>query len=410
MEKLEIENFAGIRSMTLEFKDINILIGPQGAGKSITVKLLYFFKGFFDEIINGAATKKDFGLIVAEKLNRFIKLFPRKYWPQNDFTIKYYSSRTWQQIAKRNENLLFDFSDHWKEIYPVAYKEYNSQAVQANGTRPTRGNLFEKVYKLVELILGKDISYEQIFIPAQRGFFATLANNIFYLIKNRASLDPFLVDFGEVYEEMRDLYFNDQDALSSHDLDNLIAPILKSKVIQENNIEFLLHTDGRKIGLADASSGQQEALPIMLILKSLAYYMSLLPENGLTLYIEEPEAHLFPSAQKNITQMLARVFNQLYPRLQIFITTHSPYLLASFNNLLEAGHLAATKPEIVPTLANIVPQAEQLAPGTVCAYHLAQGQAKSLIDEETGLITASSLDEVSAQIAIEFGKLLDLEP
>lgn len=395
--------------MTLEFKDINILIGPQGAGKSITVKLLYFFKGFFDEIIDGAVAKKDLAIIEQERFNRFIQFFPRKYWPKSDFTIKYYSSKTWQQISKRNESLLFDYSDYWKDFYQIADQEHNNPANQYNGPKPTRGELFEKVYKQAELILSEVSPFEQIFIPAQRGFFATLANNIFYLIKNRTSLDPYLVDFGEVYEEMRDIYFTELDTLSIHELGELAEPILKSRIVQENNIEFLLHADGRKISLADASSGQQEALPIIIILKTLAAYMSFLPENGVTLYIEEPEAHLFPSAQKNIVQMLVRVFNQLHPRLQIFVTTHSPYLLASFNNLLQAGHLAKDKPESAAALDAVVPKAEQLAPGTACAYHLAQGQAQSLIDEETGLISASSLDEVSDDLALQFGQLLDLE-
>ncbi|MCU0451296.1 MAG: ATP-binding protein, partial [Bernardetiaceae bacterium] len=384
MEKLEIENFAGIPSMTLEFKDINILIGPQGAGKSITVKLLYFFKGFFEALLDSSAQGKLLKNINKERAERFIGLFPRKYWPQSDFRIKYTSGNGWQEIISHKNKLSYTCADSWLQIAEIIFLNQRSSLSErlsdyfmeiGEKVPPPTWLGFLKLHDqdIIHSVIS-NTAFEQIFIPAGRSFFSTLANNIFYLIKQRTTIDPYLVDFGEVYEEMRDLYFND-DTVSVDGLENLTEPILNSKIIQENNIEFFLHADGRKVGLADASSGQQEALPIIIILKTLAAYMHRLPENGVTLYIEEPEAHLFPSAQKNITQMLARVFNQLYPRLQIFITTHSPYLLASFNNLLEAGHLAATKPEIVPTLANIVPQAEQLAPGTVCAYHLAQGQA-----------------------------------
>lgn len=42
--KISIRNFAGIEQVDLDIKSINILIGPQGVGKSVIVKLIYFFK------------------------------------------------------------------------------------------------------------------------------------------------------------------------------------------------------------------------------------------------------------------------------------------------------------------------------------------------------------------------------
>lgn len=46
-EKIKIQNFGGIAVLEAEFKQINIFIGPQASGKSITVKLLFFFKNIF---------------------------------------------------------------------------------------------------------------------------------------------------------------------------------------------------------------------------------------------------------------------------------------------------------------------------------------------------------------------------
>ena len=59
----------------------------------------------------------------------------------------------------------------------------------------------------------------------------------------------------------------------------------------------------------------------MIILKSLNYINS--RGGGFTLYIEEPEAHLFPTAQKRIIQLLSRTFNNNNnKKFQIFVTTH----------------------------------------------------------------------------------------
>mgnify|MGYP006206212493 CR=1 FL=1 len=48
--------------------------------------------------------------------------------------------------------------------------------------------------------------------------------------------------------------------------------------------------------------------------------------------IEEPEAHLFPVAQKHLIELLAIMVNRNEDN-QLIITTHSPYILSSFNNL-----------------------------------------------------------------------------
>ena len=46
-EKIKIHNFGGITNLEAEFNQINIFIGPQASGKSITVKLIFFFKNIF---------------------------------------------------------------------------------------------------------------------------------------------------------------------------------------------------------------------------------------------------------------------------------------------------------------------------------------------------------------------------
>ena len=46
MEKIEIKDFVGIKDITIEIKQINILIGPQASGKSIIAKLIFYFKNF----------------------------------------------------------------------------------------------------------------------------------------------------------------------------------------------------------------------------------------------------------------------------------------------------------------------------------------------------------------------------
>ena len=75
----------------------------------------------------------------------------------------------------------------------------------------------------------------------------------------------------------------------------------------------------KSVPINGASSGQQEAIRIIQDLFYLLY------ENQKSFrIIEEPEAHLFPQAQKKLIELLSLVVNKT--RSQIIITTHSPYV------------------------------------------------------------------------------------
>ena len=56
---------------------------------------------------------------------------------------------------------------------------------------------------------------------------------------------------------------------------------------------------------------------------------------------EEPEAHLYPETQSDIVELIGLLAN-LYHN-QIIKTTHRPYILSAFNNLLYAYQVAKNK-------------------------------------------------------------------
>src|SRR5436190_1478530 len=81
--------------------------------------------------------------------------------------------------------------------------------------------------------------------------------------------------------------------------------VLGAELMRIDKEDFLQFEDKRRVKLAQASSGQQEALPLLLL---LARFLSLHHSRGRAVYIEEPEAHLFPSTQKLVTELMARAF------------------------------------------------------------------------------------------------------
>ncbi|MGL6136490.1 MAG: AAA family ATPase, partial [Planktothrix sp.] len=166
--------------------------------------------------------------------------------------------------------------------------------------------------------------------------------------------------------------------------------------------------------ISNCSSGQQETLPLVIILSTMPFIQSIMPfiqpiVGGQTIYIEEPEAHVFPTAQKYIVELIATVFNTNPDGLQFFITTHSPYILTATNNLLQAGLIYQdANDQVIEKLEKIVPRYKTLLTKDVAVYSLMDGFCKSIISEETGLIDTNIIDSVSEELAMEFDQLLDL--
>lgn len=93
--------------------------------------------------------------------------------------------------------------------------------------------------------------------------------------------------------------------------------------------QILLEDNGIQTDISEKGTGMQRALALTLI----QVYSQIGEESReitkpILFFIDEPETFLHPSAQDKLLQSL----NQLSNNHQIFITTHSPYLLKNFNS------------------------------------------------------------------------------
>ena len=402
--------------MDFDFKSINILIGPQGSGKSVTVKLMYFFKNFINEIVKNIENEESKRDLDKNQKEIFLNFFPKETWPKDDFLIVYKNNITSISLKKVDSKIIFEYSENLKKLLKKGKKIYTSEkAKYANDHKISnfrfKRELSDKIKKCIQEELGVESTFEQFFIPAGRSFFANIQSTIFSFLSDNRSLDPFLIEFGSFYESLK-RYYNDiivnnnSHQRQDKEFDELISQILNSNYLREKEKDYLIHKDSRKVNLTNASSGQQETLPLIIILKALNYISS--SGGGFTLYIEEPEAHLFPTAQKRIVELLARTFNSKNRNFQIFITTHSPYILSSFNNLIYAGNLAENI-KYSTRVEEVISPKEYLESYLFSVYSLRNNVRSYLIDEETKLITTTILDSVSDDISIEFDKLLNIE-
>ena len=432
-EKLIVKNFAGIKELEIEIKRVNILIGPQASGKSVCAKLLLYFKSFVWEIlliVENEQTKRNLDSNYSKKFEEY---FPPDSWGKQDFFIKYEISNVFIEVSKNQDTrgkISISYSDLFrKELTELRklLKKTTDKKSEKNNTDYDSDRLYlssqvlrerqvlrEHLVNFLEKSIGREATFSQLFIPAGRSFFANLQNNIFSFLSSNNALDPFLRDFGSTYESIKRLRLSsrvrneDKDKkVIREEINRLIEKSLCGKHMHEKGKDFLEVADGRRISVANSSSGQQETLPLTIMLAALPFLAS--PPVGWTVYIEEPEAHLFPSAQRNVIELIATVFNYRKEQLQFFITTHSPYVLTAVNNLLQAGLLyKESSGDVQHQLEKIVPRYKSLDIADLSAYVLMDGRCRSIVCSDTGLIDAKVIDSVSDDLAIEFDKLLNL--
>ena len=212
------------------------------------------------------------------------------------------------------------------------------------------------------------------------------------------------------------LFYNDTKLIKS--LINKIFKILHITDV-ENSLDgtFLIH-NGRKTAIDKCSSGQRELfylLNFIVLMQTSTFSYG----NMAILFIEEPEAHLFPNEQKMILELLGEVFNLLNEngvKWRFFITTHSPYILNALNNMLfksvvlKKCNTDSKKIEQVNAAVPFPP----LAPEKVSAIFIKKTDngcsSYDMIEqyEDTPFLFSEEIEKITSDIADDYNTLRNL--
>lgn len=377
---LRVKGFSCLKDVEITFKRITLFIGEQGTGKSVTCKLYYFFT----EAIRKVATiclrdellAKDF---VAKLQNEFRIIFPESAWKHDSFEIEWRSENVTVRISHKvdNKRLKIDF-DQFVNLYAKsleAVKDFKNSKAYREQSRYG----FEADYALDRYVRGvvdKFFPCTSVdYIPAGRSFFSTIQDTVFTLLSNNIGIDYFLKEFGQRFESFRFHFYR----MGRRFADPLLRKILHGTYVYDGKEQWIETDAYHKVRLADASSGQQEALPLLMMLMSSK---APIENRGRCVLIEEPEAHLYPTAQEMIVDHIGNILRRSN-NLRVMITTHSPFILCCINNLLTRN--------------------EDMFKDNVSAYHLNNGESESIFDEDYCMINASRYDAVSFKISNEVG-------
>lgn len=422
--QLRVSNFSCIKDANLQFGTITVLIGPQASGKSVLCKLAYFCLDalkFDPTIEQDSITFESFKSAIKQK---FYEWFPLSAWGSDQFVIEFQIgelelkfSRTIYK-TKLQENIRIWASDGVHQYFDDVSRFANDLA-QKSKKKPDdlymerSWQVYVYAMKALEKRMAGDSIDSQIFVPAGRSFFTSLGKAVAAFEHGRV-LDPLTLTFGRMYANVRDrrhLHIASTNPMTKRIM-NVMNAIFGGELKSDKESEYVLTTDGRRIPLSALSSGQQELLPLMTM---LPYIRPNRRESaGSLVYIEEPEAHLFPQAQGQLVEVLSSMVNFSRQSLRMVLTTHSPYVLSKYNNLIKAGQLAKKfkdgdqYKEKKVQLDNLVSPGAQVGEGQVKAYAIVDGILTEIIEDD-GLINAEYLDKVSGEISSQFSGLLNLE-
>ncbi len=423
-EKIVVRNFSVIDNIEIDVKKINILIGPQAAGKSVLAKLVYFFKTISSEM--------SVSIILAEgkrKLDHRLKqsfalMFPEYIIRRKDFEVTYYYGHNFITItnekAKSYKSFKISYSNDILKKFKSLKADYKRQTQTEKLPKPDFIKSFNQSISrdLEQFFHGMD-RYYPIFILAVRSFFANIERNIFSFLTESIPIEYMLKIFGSFFQDIRERYYliSLQKAFNK-DIYRMCNEILGGEYYYDRIKEGLITEQNEFIYLRDSSSAQQEVAPLLVSLIVLSNFA----EEHFQMFIEEPEAHLFPEAQRKVVEVIAAIYNLFKRESGFFITTHSPYILTSFNNLIQAENTrsevmerfekgeidARTKDERLKALNKVVNPNRWVSFDDVAAYLVKDGKCKNLKDNENKFIRDYAIDEVSDITASIFDKLLDI--
>jgi predicted ATPase len=413
--KLIVKNFGPLKDIDIEVREMVTFIGAQASGKSTLAKLIsiledenfrrnskitfeeelnkYNMKSFLNDetIIN--YSKGDYSFTF--KNHEYSKTNPRELIKEQ-FVDFLKNSKSNEEKNNEFKNLLkHDLISNWKnqfkpQIVNDIFKKLNDYF--NDGTKSYEIPIvdFFHYYETILTQYGINIKFDSLYIPSERNFLHLIAENTLGLINNNVRIPKHLLEIGQEYEK------------AIHTIKELPLTIINKnfKYKREGKTSYIYHNENEKVDLLESASGLQSIIPILLLVE---YSKTLKEEYNFNFVVEEPELNLYPKAQHLLTQYLIK--NCLFDKKNLILTTHSPFVLASINNLLLAYDKGQTNPKEVN---KIIKKESWLNPKNFIAYELKNGKANKIMNDKLGQISENMIDGVSDAFANEFDKLLDL--
>lgn len=428
MHKLIIHKLGPIRHCELTCSQFMTFTGFQASGKSTIAKAIYYFRTIKNDIYS---TLEDIALSLYSESDqnqnisknkyltdflreKFLRVFGSSWGMDNDMSMEYYFSEDcFVKVYLKEENFYSTPNYVWIELCPAitSFLRDNSLRVDALGVPASERKRIQE--RLVQLF---NDNYETVYIPAGRSMITLLSQQMSYIYTTmkdaqKRAIDYCTQDYIERILSLKSEFSDGLNGLAAYEgpknniprsvtslAMDLVQKVLRGSYRFADNEERIVLDNNKYVKINFASSGQQESV---WILNLLFYY--LVHGTPVNFIIEEPESHLFPESQKYITELITLIFNLGH---SVLVTTHSPYVLGTLNNLLYADNIPK---KLKDTASSIIPSEFWINGNQFSAWFVKNGSIEDCIDQEIHLIQNEKLDQISKVINRDFDKLFDLE-
>lgn len=370
-ESIYIKNLGPIESIEIEgIKPFTVLIGESGSGKSTLMKAIALFRWIY-------------------KMQNIRSYLKHSGISKSPFTFRmesYIKNCGFEQFIRKNTEI----------IYTVEFTEVNQYKISYLNNKLT-------VLSGSEIIRKEDIQFNKIsFISETRSVIPLWSDKGASL--TGSSLGFY---FNEVYRDF-DLASEHINELELSYL-NLKLAIKKTNTGKKYSIKSK-ETGDFEIDFKNSSSGIQNSVPVLLITehfskkfnfekafnKSVLNYLSntdnltdFKPVKNLKqikkqifLHIEEPELSLYPDAQcQLINDIINKSFITNSNSVEVFLSTHSPYIINHLNLLIKANE------------KNKLINGANINYGNVGVYQVVNGRIEDLMIKNEKLINTNPLSD-----------------
>ena len=418
MEKIVINKLGPIKHCTLEINDFMVFTGPQASGKSTIAKSIFFFKNIKNLLLM-QINKKLFGesdtikltiknRLIKEVRANFLQTFGTTWCMDNDMFMEYYYTDS-------------IYIKIWLKDDPISpnyiWIEFSEKLIDFLGRFDNiHLDILSYARNSIDEFFGNN--EEIIYIPAGRSMMTLFSSHLMFMYSvmnddQKRSLDYCTQNYLERILQLKPSFSNSIQTLIKNKIEltdtkinrrnlqqcaDLMKQILHGEYRSVDGEERLQLDDDRYIKINFASSGQQEAV---WILNVVFYY--LLNNKKSFFIIEEPESHLFPNAQKLMAEFISLAKNG---GNKILLTTHSPYILGTINNMLYASRIS--KEVNNSSLGKIINPLKWLNFEKLSAYYVELGVMKSCLDEDFEAIDNEIIDGASDEINTDYDKMVNL--
>ena len=430
MPKIVINKLGPVDSCEFEINDFTLFTGPQASGKSTVAKSIFFFKNIknilFDQfkkkcLLNNLLEEESANLPLKKRIEReirsnFLQIFGTTWCMDAAMKLEYhYDAAVYVRVSLETKlefpnYVWLDYSDNLHELIRKLEKITQNES-EVHGDLSLIKEEINKFFK---------DEAEIVYVPAGRSMITLLSTQLNYLYSSmddtqKKNLDYCTQNYLERILRLKSEFSLSPDQMIKNAIHltdrkinrkllfsaaQVMREILQGEYRYIDGEERLQISTDRYVKINFSSSGQQE---VLWILNVIFYY--LLNNRKTYFIIEEPESHLFPNAQKLIAEFISMAKND--GKNQMFITTHSPYILGTINNLLYADRISGAVDQ--SQLNQIVSSEKRMRFSALSAYFISRGKVTSCTDEEFDSIEDEVIDGASRDINNDYENMILLK-